>query len=78
MFCGDHAQITDRLGEEYAELRIGIGRIDDGRLIEIFASPGGTWTLLVTWPNGATCLFAWGDGWQGLPRAASSIEESTI
>lgn len=79
LFCGDHTQITNRLGKSYAESRIGFGRLDDSRLVEIFASPQGTWSLLVTWPNGPTCLVASGAGWQDLPRAAPpQIEESAI
>lgn len=74
--CGEHAEITDRLGRKYAELRIGFGRLDDGRLVEIFASPRGTWTLLVTRPNGPTCLVGWGDGWETI--ADPKIEESAI
>ena len=64
--CGSHTEIIDRLAKTYAESRVGFGQFDDGRPVEIFASPGGTWTLLVTWPNGVTCLVASGDGWQNV------------
>ena len=72
-FCGDHTEITSRLGKTYGESRAGFGLLDDGRMVEIFTSQQGTWSLLVTAPSGVTCLVASGEAWQ-IPPVASVTE----
>lgn len=71
--CGDHTEIISRLGKTYAEARAGLGLLDDGRMIEIFTSKRGTWTLLVTVPGGAACLVATGEAWQSPPAVAAPV-----
>ena len=66
-YCGDHTEITSRLGKTYGEARAGFGLLEDGRMVEIFTSRQGTWSLLVTMPSGVTCLVATGDAWQSPP-----------
>jgi len=42
----------------------------NGGLIELLtASTGATWTLIITLPNGPTCLLAAGQDWQPLQTA---------
>ena len=62
--CGDHNQITDRLATNYSESRVGYGLDGDGRMVELFASGQGSWTILVTFPDGRTCLMAAGEDWE--------------
>ncbi len=62
--CADHNQITDRLATIYSESRVGIGLDENGRVIEVFASEQGSWTILVTFPDGRTCLIAAGEAWE--------------
>ncbi len=62
--CADHSQITDRLATNYSESRVGIGLDENGRVIEVFASEQGSWTILVTFPDGRTCLMAAGEAWE--------------
>jgi hypothetical protein len=38
-----------------------------GSLLEVLASPSGTWTIIVTIPNGPTCLVSSGEGWRSAP-----------
>ncbi len=66
--CAEHKQITDRLATMFSELRIGIGMGGDGNVVELFASEQGSWTILVTFPRGLTCLIAAGESWQSIPR----------
>lgn len=62
--CADHNQITDRLATNYAESRVGYGLDGIGRVVELFASSQGSWTILVTFPDGLTCLMAVGEAWE--------------
>ena len=62
--CADHNQITDRLATYYSESRVGSGLDGNGHVIEVFASRQGSWTMLVTFPDGRTCLIAAGEAWE--------------
>jgi hypothetical protein len=37
-------------------------------MVELFVSSAGSWTMLVTRPNGIACVAAAGQGWADLPR----------
>ena len=63
-FCGDRGAIVSRLERTYAETRTGFGLTADGRLLELFASPSGSWTILITSPGGPTCMATSGDSWR--------------
>jgi hypothetical protein len=68
--CGSHKTVADALAKRYAETPISMGVTIGGAVVEIYASPEGTWTLLITQPNGVTCLIAAGKDWENLPRLA--------
>ena len=65
--CGTHDDIVSILTREYSESRQGIGLGDNGRVFELFVSPHGTWTVLVTLPKGLTCMVATGRSWESIP-----------
>ena len=37
-------------------------------VIEVYASPKVTWTLVITQPNGVSCLIAADQDWEELPK----------
>lgn len=68
--CGKRDDVLAQLSERYREAPIGIGVAGNGGLIELLtASTGTTWTLIITLPNGPTCLLAAGQDWQPLQTA---------
>ena len=68
--CGKRDDVLAQLSERYREAPIGIGVAGNGGLIELLtASMGATWTLIITLPNGPTCLLAAGQDWQPLQMA---------
>jgi len=67
VFCLDHAKLDEKLAADHRETPRGIGLTADGRLLELYASPAGTWTLLLTTPNGVSCVVTFGDAWQSVP-----------
>lgn len=64
LFCGEHEIILKMLEQQFREKRTAFGVTADGRLLEVFAGPSGSWTILVTHPSGPTCLATSGGGWQ--------------
>lgn len=62
--CLPHQQLMEMLDARYSEHRIGTGLENGGALFEVFATAdGSTWTMVVTTPNGASCVIAVGIEW---------------
>ncbi len=68
--CGERAKIVELLQTRHAESRRAVGLASNGTLLEIFASAAGTWTVLMTFPDGRTCMMADGEAWRLLEREA--------
>lgn len=63
--CAPRAAVAAHLEKEFGEVPIARGLNDSGTLIEVFASEGGaTYTVVITAPNGVSCLAATGEGWE--------------
>lgn len=58
--CAPRDQVVAALAERYGETRQVAGITGDS-LMEVFASPAGTWTLVISRPDGVSCLVAAGD-----------------
>ncbi|MBT8413939.1 MAG: hypothetical protein KJO30_06355 [Boseongicola sp.] len=68
--CGPRAAVIAHLADNFGESRQSIGMGQEGRVVEVFASPEtGTWTITVTLPNGTTCLVAAGSAFELLAEA---------
>jgi len=66
--CMPREQIVEMLDTRYAEAPIALGLASGGRLVEVFSTAdGSTWTLLLTAPDGTSCMMAEGQGWSALP-----------
>ncbi len=60
--CGERTRIVAALAERYGEARRLIALTNARQVIELFASSEtGTWTLLITFPSGQSCLIGAGD-----------------
>lgn len=70
MVCGEREHLVNHLGQAYAEAPSNTGLAATGNLVEVLTSEEGSWTILVTEPNGVTCVVAAGDNWETLPRVA--------
>jgi len=63
--CAARASVIERLQTTFGESRQGMGLGQNNAVVEIFASADtGTWTILVTLPNGMSCLIAAGESWE--------------
>jgi hypothetical protein len=62
--CAVRADIVKQLDKGFTETRAGWGLTNQGRLLELYrAKDGATWTLLLTHPNGTSCLIGAGESW---------------
>ena len=65
--CGLHAKVIERLHTGYGETRQMIGLGSNGAILEVFASEeSGSWTILVTNPQGVSCLIAAGQAFENV------------
>ncbi len=69
--CGPHEKVTAALEKKYKELRKGIGLVSNKNVAEVFVSDTGSWTFIVTYVNGMSCIVATGHSWEDAPKVAS-------
>lgn len=65
--CGSRMRIVAALAGKYGEAPKAIGAIGSQRVLEVYASDVGSWTILVTTTNGSSCIIASGDSWEDVP-----------
>lgn len=66
--CAARDSILDYLAQEFAERPVAMGLANNGGVIEVLSDAAGTtWTILLTRPDGQSCLVAAGEGWESLP-----------
>jgi hypothetical protein len=61
--CGNHKDVVEFLGTKYKETRVGMGLINAGQMMELYMSEAGTWTMLITRPDGLSCFGPVGKNW---------------
>lgn len=65
--CNTRDSVLSQLKEKYNEVPVNLGVTHNGGLIEVIASPEGkSWSILITSPQGMSCLVAAGEGWRML------------
>ncbi len=58
--CAARVEVVQALASKYGETRQAMGLAATTQLMEIYASPTGSWSLTVTLADGTTCLVASG------------------
>jgi hypothetical protein len=72
--CETREAVLDFLSSQYSEAPVAMGVSRDGGVVEVLTSgPGATFTIIVTMPNGLTCMVAAGDGWESLAPLSQHI-----
>ena len=66
--CGERSAVLTALGGRFAEKLESMGLAGNGTVVEVLSSEDGTWTIIMTAPNGVSCLLAAGDYWRRLPK----------
>jgi len=73
--CNNRDKILDWLGDRYKEAPVAAGINSKGALLEVLTSEDGTtWTILLTSPNGTSCIVETGQAWQSKPHKLAANE----
>lgn len=71
MACSPREDVVNQLATKFKEAPVAIGLANNGGLLEVLtAGDGATWTIIITMPNGVSCLVAAGEDWQNHKRVA--------
>lgn len=63
-FCDQRETVLSRLLKGYQERPTAVGVTNNGGLVEVLTSPEGeTWSIIVSTPQGTSCLVAAGQWW---------------
>jgi len=69
--CAKHNTLVGMLSKKYSENPIAMGTVNEDRFMQLFVSPRGSWTILVTKTDGQACIVAAGQNWEKLPELAN-------
>ena len=72
--CGKRDDIISRLENGYQEFNSAMGMSTNGGLVELYTSEDGTWTLMLSQPDGVSCLIAAGQNWESFNSAKSASQ----
>lgn len=75
--CGPRDKLIERLESQYGETQRAVGLKGTKALFEIWASEKGTWTVLMTRPDGTTCPLAEGTDWRDIEAADAALGDPT-
>jgi len=68
--CFPREHLLSWLSENFGEEPVGFG-VTDGKLLELLTSKDGqSWTIIMTWPNGTSCMMTGGEGWRRVLQPA--------
>ena len=70
--CAKHNTLVGMLTKKYSENPVAMGTVNEDRFMQLFVSPQGSWTILVTKTNGESCIVAAGQNWEKLPELAKA------
>ena len=64
--CVERADFLKHLESNYEEAPVAMGLTTGGGLLEVVVSRTGSWTIIVTTPNGISCGVASGESWESV------------
>ncbi len=75
MACTERKAALRHLGGKFLEAPVAMGLTNTGEVLEVLTSDAGrSWTMLITMPNGTTCMVAAGEAWKTIPSVAALDE----
>jgi len=68
--CGKHEKVIAFLGKKYKEQLQAMGMVSNKGFMQLFVAETGTWTVILTTPQGISCIVAAGDNYETNPKVA--------
>ncbi len=69
--CNSRGKVLELLSKKYSEAPVAVGVTNNGGLVEVLSTgDGNTWSMIITSPQGMSCLVAAGEGWRLIERIA--------
>ena len=75
--CVQRKTALKSLEKTFSEEPVSMGLASNGSVIEVLASPSGSFTIILTLPNGLSCVMASGENWENLPLKSKEIDLGT-
>ncbi len=75
--CSKREDVMKHLAAKFSEAPVAVGLANNGGVIEVLSTGNGsTWTIIITMPDGMSCLVAAGQEWETLPDAPEAVVPS--
>lgn len=71
--CATRDAALQHLAKKYAEEPVAIGLANNGGVLEVLSSDGGSWTIILTMPSGVACMLATGQSWESVTPTAKTL-----
>ncbi len=73
--CNSRDKVLELLSETYSEAPVAVSVTNNGGLVEVLSTgDGNTWSIIITSPQGMSCLVAAGESWRLIERIAMDPE----
>lgn len=72
--CAKRSDVVYNLAQKYSEIPAARGLAAGSLMIEVFTSAEGTFTIVVTRPDGMSCLIAAGTSWRHVDATLNDKE----
>lgn len=70
--CSEHKTVLGQFASTYKEAPVAGGLTRDGHLLQVLSSGDiGTWTIVLSKPDGETCVVMAGEAWHRIKRKPS-------
>jgi hypothetical protein len=76
--CGPRTVVVEQLQRDFSESIVSRGLASNGTMLELLVSPHGTWTMLISLPNGNSCFGAAGEMWEELAKDETGATPSRL
>ena len=74
--CAQRGDVLKHLSAKYTEAPVALGLANNGGVVEVLSSKtGSSWTIIITMPNGPTCMVAAGENWEEIPHIAKADKQ---
>lgn len=75
--CAPRADLIESLAQKYGEQLTSGGLSGPDMLVEIWTGEEGSWTILMTYASGTSCIMAAGQNWTEFPGSPDGFPAST-